>query len=147
MRLNIHHKITIILTVTVAVILSGVYIYLNRNLREYTYLRIRTNLLRESNLAKLHLEEVNSNNLTIDEVDAVADQIGDRLGLRATIIGSNGRVLGDSELNGENLRNVENHLYRPEVQDALKTGLGVSRRFSTTIQKDMLYMARPFAPN
>ena len=145
LKLNIYHKITLILTVTVAVILSGVYFYLNKNLREYTYQRIKTNLSKESDLAKFHLEETFGKGLPLEGIDAIADQIGARLDLRATIISLGGRVLGDSELEGEDFRALENHLFRPEIQNALKSGLGESRRFSTTIQKDMLYTARLFA--
>ncbi len=144
MKLSIHHKITLILAVTVAVILSGVYFYLNKNLKEYTYQRIKTNLSKESDFAKLHLEGAFDKDLSLKEIDSIADKIGARLDLRATVIGLDGRVLGDSELGSEDLKRVENHLFRPEVQNALKSGFGESRRFSTTVQKDMLYMARIF---
>ena len=144
MKLSIHHKITLILAVTVAVILSGVYFYLNKNLKEYTYQRIKTNLSKESDFAKLHLEGAFDKDLSLKEIDSIADKIGARLDLRATVIGLDGRVLGDSELGSEDLKRVENHLFRPEVQNALKSGFGESGRFSTTVQKDMLYMARIF---
>lgn len=64
--------------------------------------------------------------------------------MRATIIALDGAVLGDSELNTQELQKIENHLYRPEVQEALQSKYGVKRRFSTTIQKDMLYVATTF---
>ncbi|MCK5268100.1 MAG: HAMP domain-containing protein, partial [Spirochaetes bacterium] len=144
LRLNIHYKITLILTATVAVILSGVYFYLNNNLREHTYRRIKANLSKQSDLAGLHIEKTFAKDPSLAGIDSSADEIGARLGLRVTVIGSDGKVLGDSELAGEALRAVENHLFRPEIQNALATGFGESRRFSTTIQKDMLYIARSF---
>ena len=144
MRLNIHHKITLILTVTVAVIFSGIYLYLNKNLKEYAFQRIKTNLSQELSFAKVHLESSFSQTLSPQKVDDITNQIGESLNLRATIISLDGTVLGDTEINSEKLLNVENHLMRSEVQGALKSGFGESRRFSTTIQKDMLYMARLF---
>jgi two-component system phosphate regulon sensor histidine kinase PhoR len=144
LKLSIHHKITLILTLTVAIILSGAYVYLNKNLRDYTYQRIKSNLAEETDLAKLYLEQISREDFDIKAMDTHADQIGERLDLRATVIALDGRVLGDSELNGKDLQTVENHLFRPEIQQALGSGLGESRRFSTTIQKDMLYMARTF---
>ena len=144
LRLNIHYKITLILTATVAVILSGVYFYLNNNLREHTYRRIKANLSKQSDLAGLHIEKTFAKDPSLAGIDSITDEIGARLGLRVTVIGSDGKVLGDSELAGEALRAVENHLFRPEIQNALATGFGESRRFSTTIQKDMLYIARSF---
>ena len=53
-------------------------------------------------------------------------------------------VLGDSDLDLKEVEAVENHLYRSEVQEALKSGFGKSRRFSTTVQEDMLYTATVF---
>ena len=72
LRFNIHYKIILILTFTVVVILSGIYFYLNKNLREYTYQRIKASLSKEADLAKLHLESVFSKNLSLKETRALA---------------------------------------------------------------------------
>jgi len=40
-------------------------------------------------------------------------------------------------------RTVENHLQRPEIQLARSNGLGVVERYSTTVDRDMLYAAVP----
>ena len=141
MKLPVHYKITFVLLIIIAVILSGIYLYLNKNLREYTFQRIKTNLINQLTLCKSYLEEESVQEIQSYEIDTVADKIGNNLKLRVTIIDLSGTVLGDSELEGKELREVENHLYRPEVQQALKSGMGESRRFSTTIQKDMLYVA------
>ena len=76
--------------------------------------------------------------------DAIADEIGKALNLRVTLIAQNGTVIGDSDLSVDGLKQVENHGDRPEVQDAIKKGIGVSKRYSYTIKKYMLYMAVPF---
>ncbi len=120
------------------------YFYLNKNLKEYTYQRIRGDLLRESALAAAHLEATFDNQLSMKEIGAIADRIGESLQLRTTIIGLDGVVLGDSDLDEQGLKVVENHLLRPEIQDALKYEFGEGHRFSTTVHKDMLYMARLF---
>lgn len=144
MRLNVQHKITLILTLTVGLILSGVYIYLNHHLKEYTYNRIKSNLANESSLAKLLLERVYDQLTTPIQIDSFADEIGKSLSLRVTIIGQDGEVMGDSELNPQEIRGTENHLAREEIQSALTGGIGTSRRFSSTIQKDILYTAQIF---
>jgi len=140
-RINIHYKITLIFGVIIAVILSGIYIYLNKNLQEYTYQRLKTNLLKEVSLSKSFLEQYYTKDIKSRQLDKIADEIGKDLGLRVTIIDLDGTVLGDSELDGMELKEVENHFYRPEVQQALCSGIGESRRFSTTVRKDMLYIA------
>lgn len=78
---------------------------------------------------------------TRGDLDAEADALG-RLGsARVTFIAGDGTVIGDSEVPSAALASVENHASRPEVQQALKAGLGISRRYSATLHIDMLYVA------
>ena len=144
MRINIHYKITLIFTVIIAIVLFGVFIYLNKNLREDTYQRIRTNLIKQTYLCKTYLEESSAKKIQGYKLDRIADKIGKDLNLRVTIIGLDGTVLGDSDLNEVELKKVENHLHRPEVQQALHSGIGGSRRFSATVKKKMLYVATTY---
>lgn len=144
MRINIHYKITAIFVIITACILFGIYLYLNNGLKEYTFQRIKTSLLKETRLTKSFLEANFTEASQSQELDAIADKIGTDLDKRVTIISREGKVLGDSELNEKELMKVENHLYRLEVHDALKSGIGESRRFSTTIKKDMFYIAATF---
>lgn len=77
------------------------------------------------------------------ELDAEADAFG-RLGsARVTFIAPDGTVVGDSEVSADGLAAVENHATRPEVQQAMREGLGIARRYSATVQRDMLYVAVP----
>lgn len=70
--------------------------------------------------------------------------------IRLTIIDRTGSVIFDSELPQEKLSAIENHLQRPEVQEALRNGSGSSTRHSTTVGVDFLYLAKkisePFPP-
>jgi C4-dicarboxylate-specific signal transduction histidine kinase len=50
-------------------------------------------------------------------------------------------VLGDSERSVEQVRSMENHLRRPEVQAALSRGSGTAQHQSATLGKEMLYVA------
>lgn len=144
MKINIHHRITLVFIIISAIILFGVFIYLSNNLQEYTYNRIKTNFTKQIELCKSYLAESSLINNMDYGLDKIADTIGADLDLRVTIIGLNGIVYGDSDLERDKLFNIENHLYRPEVQQALRSGIGESRRFSTTIKKDFLYIASVF---
>lgn len=62
--------------------------------------------------------------------------------LRITFIDFSGNVLGDSEAN---FREMENHLYRKEIQEALEGRIGNDMRVSKTVSTDFLYVAVPFA--
>ncbi len=57
---------------------------------------------------------------------------------RATVIGASGVVLADSE---EDIRKMENHGSRPEIQEALVKGAGSAIRYSRTLDIDMFYVA------
>jgi two-component system phosphate regulon sensor histidine kinase PhoR len=70
--------------------------------------------------------------------DPVCREIGRELGVRVTVIGLDGKVLGDSD---EASVGMENHGARPEVVDALAKGVGTSTRYSTTVHHEMLYQA------
>ncbi|HUD72984.1 MAG TPA: histidine kinase dimerization/phospho-acceptor domain-containing protein, partial [Dongiaceae bacterium] len=73
--------------------------------------------------------------------DPFADRLGRDLRVRVTLIAADGTVLGDTDLDGEALRTVENHAGRPEVAAALATGDGRAVRYSHTLGVDLLYVA------
>ncbi len=73
--------------------------------------------------------------------DSLADSAGAALGRRVTLIRPDGVVIGDSEFSGEDLLQLQNHSTRPEVVDARKTGVGVSRRRSPSAGDDEFYLA------
>ena len=147
MRISIQHKITLIFVIISAFILCSVFFYLTKNLTDFTYNRIKTNVAKQISLCKSYLVDTAFDDINSYDLDVIADKIGHDLDLRVTLIGLDGTVYGDSKLEGENLRKVENHLYRSEVQQALKSGTGESRRFSTTIKEDFLYIASVFNKN
>ena len=74
-------------------------------------------------------------------LDSLANAAGGALGHRVTLIDSTGRVVGDSEFDPPALDELENHLTRPEIQSALRTGTGESRRVSASAGDEELYAA------
>lgn len=58
-----------------------------------------------------------------------------------TLIDGAGAVLGDSEVEVPALPRLENHGDRPEVREALATGVGSAVRHSATTGVDLLYVA------
>lgn len=76
-------------------------------------------------------------------IDALADQLGNDIHARVTVLNQEGLVLGDSYESGETLRRMDNHLTRQEVREALATGMGVSARLSDTVGIRMLSLALP----
>ncbi len=70
-----------------------------------------------------------------------AQVFGRTLGARVTLIAADGTVVGDSMVAAADLPQLDNHGTRPEVVQAAREGKGSARRFSQTLQVDMLYVA------
>lgn len=68
----------------------------------------------------------------LEDMDAVRENT------RVTLIDASGEVLYDS---GKQEEHLENHLDRPEMQEALKSGSGQDVRRSETLDQDMFYYA------
>ena len=75
-----------------------------------------------------------------NQLDGFIKKLGGKIHTRVTIIATDGTVLADSE---ENIQSMENHSHRPEVVEALQGKTGRSIRFSSTANRDMLYVAIP----
>lgn len=78
------------------------------------------------------------------EMDAFLKSFTGKIQERITIIDKEGTVLADSE---KDPATMESHKIRPEVIDALSTGVGKSMRFSVTLEEEMLYVALPIEQN
>jgi two-component system, OmpR family, phosphate regulon sensor histidine kinase PhoR len=75
---------------------------------------------------------------TDSSLDSLAKKAGRDIGARVTIVAQDGAVLGDT---WEDPATLENHLSRPEIQQALTSGAGQSTRYSTTTNESMMYVA------
>jgi two-component system phosphate regulon sensor histidine kinase PhoR len=144
MMIKLHWKLTFIFCLVVILALSAGYFYLVPRLKSTVENNISSNIKHELLLGKELLDVSLSNTANVLDFQSDALKLGRALGLRATVISPAGQVLGDSDLTKEQLMTVENHSDRPEVQDALRKSFGVSKRFSHTVKKNMLYMAIPF---
>src|SRR4029078_3024183 len=66
-----------------------------------------------------------------------------RTGDRLTLIASDGTVLSDNWALLGGIKHLENHANRPEFQSAMSDNPTFVRRFSDTVQSEMLYYAVP----
>lgn len=64
--------------------------------------------------------------------------------LRLTLIDSTGIVLFDSNVSSDSLAYVENHLHRPEIEQAMMHSMGSDERKSATINQPLYYVAKTF---
>jgi two-component system phosphate regulon sensor histidine kinase PhoR len=121
------------------VILAGVAlveIYLGTMWERRLLEQTREELVREAMLVMAHIEQRSPSS-----VDEAVDALAGVLEARVTVVDSEGTVRGDSELDEQELRRIENHAGRPEIVEALRSGVGKSVRYSTTLRTDMMYVA------
>ena len=70
----------------------------------------------------------------VDEYAAASDS-------RITIILQDGYVIVDSDVEASKIDDLDNHSDRPEIISAFKNGYGSSKRYSSTVKKEMFYFA------
>jgi two-component system phosphate regulon sensor histidine kinase PhoR len=76
--------------------------------------------------------------------DGGARLLKEKNGARITIIGSDGRVLGDSD---HDSAGMDNHMGREEIQQALVAPSGMAIRMSDTLKYDSVYVAKRVEQN
>jgi len=143
MRFGLREKLFGVSVLLIAVVGLASGLYLERQLRNWVIDGIETDVLRHARATRTLVLSTDAAEQPAT-MDPLADRLGEATGARITIIDRDGRVLGDSELDLEGVRTVENHSGRPEVEEALAEERGSSRRYSTTVEREMYYVALPY---
>ncbi len=122
------------------IILSGLLLYLSGFLRDSYLKTLEERLEAECELLSAETYSLRQSGASPSALEDYARASAASLGLRFTIIDSDGTVLADSEVDPATM---ENHLTRPEVQQALAQGSGSNVRRSATTGINTLYVAVP----
>jgi two-component system phosphate regulon sensor histidine kinase PhoR len=144
-RAGLHLKVfaTALAAVVVALVVAGLVIA--TSIRRQTDRRIEATLVAETRLAAELLGQSALQGASLQLLDAEADRMGALIGARVTLVSRDGRVVGDSAEPVEGLTALENHADRPEILGAAAGAVRTARRFSATLNIDMLYVAAPVA--
>ena len=147
MALGVRAKFLIVTILIVAAVDLAAGVYLQWKLRAAQEQRIEDELSRQARAARDLLDLGLANDTlewTAESLDPIADRLGRSFEDRVTIIAADGSVLGDSQVSVTDLYEVDDHSTRPEVLSAGVDRCGLSRRYSTTVDTDMLYCAIEF---
>ncbi|MBN2804238.1 MAG: PAS domain-containing protein [Deltaproteobacteria bacterium] len=139
--MRVRFIIAVFVTVLLGVVASGAF--LSSELKKSINIRSQKELENHAALMSVFVSELLDSD-TISDGMKIARKAADKTDMRVTIILSDGKVIGDSELTIEDVVNLENHGSRPEVIKALKSGNGFSHRYSATVEYEMLYAAKTF---
>jgi two-component system phosphate regulon sensor histidine kinase PhoR len=118
----------------------GLTVYLSDQVRQVRLADLEAQLLGNARLLAESTAPLLQTGTTPETLDELVRRWAAPLGARVTIIGADGVVLGESH---EDRTQMDNHLSRPEVQQALNAGQGSSMRYSATLGYEMMYAAVP----
>ena len=138
--MGIRSRIFLIIFGLLSLSISITYIVAERDLVSTLKLQIVNELEKQANLLVSSIGTLNNFN-SLEEADIVADKLAIASNSRVTLIRNNGVVIGDSELSFDQLNLIDNHGNREEVIEALKFKTGWSSRYSSTLDKDLIYFA------
>ncbi len=132
-------RLFVISVIFLAVFVAGLGIYLHQVLRTWTVTVIEEDLQVRAILVQDAMK------LSADELDyhSFIDTFRDIDEQRITLFDEQGRPLADTHLNEKTLQQMGDFAERPEVAEALAGQPALSRRYSESIDREMLNFALP----
>jgi len=134
-------RLTLIMIAMIALSVSAAGLFMVKTFKENHINALEDNMVREMQIisAKMNWKSGEISSL-YDYYSNEAKELQRYTGARVTFIRNDGVVLGDS--NGDP-RDMDNHLNRTEIKEALASGTGRSIRASETVKQNMMYVAIP----
>jgi two-component system phosphate regulon sensor histidine kinase PhoR len=132
-------RLALTYTALALLIMAGLGWTLVGAIRDFAVLQLRSDLLGETEIAADFVAPVLASFRTPDELAGVVERVATNLRARVTVVAADGTVIADSE---SDPGTMDNHAGRPEVQDAFRTGVGLSTRGSSTLDEPYLFAAR-----
>jgi len=123
----------------IVVALLAVTAFARDAVRTFHFQQVRENLEIQARLIESHLAHLLAKGRSA-ELGTLSKVVGERAGLRLTIVRADGSVLVDSH---RDPRTMDDHGTRPEIRTAYRGEVGSSTRFSHTLQQHMMYVALP----
>jgi two-component system phosphate regulon sensor histidine kinase PhoR len=135
---SLRWRIAVLYLVLILLAMGGLAIYLSHLVRQSHLSDLEEKLTAEARLIGDAVKMTSNWDQAESQFDGLAQHYADLLDARVTFISADGTVLGESHTDRTQM---DNHLSRPEVQEALKTGQGNSTRLSRTMGYRMMYAA------
>jgi two-component system phosphate regulon sensor histidine kinase PhoR len=137
---SLRWRIAVPYVILILVATLGLTVYVSGQVEQVRLSDLEAQLLAEARLLADSVAPLLEEGGDPEILDALARHWSSLQDARVTIIGTDGTVLGESH---EDRTQMDNHLNRPEVQEALTAGQGTSRRYSATVRYEMMYTAVP----
>jgi two-component system phosphate regulon sensor histidine kinase PhoR len=138
-KLDFRLRLSLLFSGLALLALAVLYVHSSRAVRDFALQSAREGLRADVGLAADLIQE--SFRRPESQAQALAARLSGQLGCRVTILGLDGRVLGDSEAHPAAWLQFEHHEGRPELATAARGGYGESLRFSAILGQEVLYIA------
>ena len=135
---KIRWRIAIPYVILLGIVLGMLAFFVVGFMEDTYHKNLEQKLLSEARLAGEVLDDLLLQDAGAASHSQVIMHYAELLSARVTVLDETGLVLGDSL---EDPAKMDNHLYRPEVQQALREGSGSAMRYSRTMGYDMMYGA------
>jgi len=135
---SIRWQIAIPYTALILIAMICLSAFLSARVEKNAIMDLQNRLENEALLLSGYLTADQISALNSTELSTLVDAWSKKLETRISIISVDGAVLADSD---QEPTLMENHLYRPEIQQALKEGVGSASRYSSTMKVNYLYTA------
>ncbi len=136
MKRTLFRRFVLAYLVIGSLLLLTLEIYLARTVKDSYISTLRENLAVQ---ARLIADQ--ATNLNARDLDHFCRQYGEKTGARVTIVDSHGNVLGDSD---DPAGSIETYLDTPEIKEADLSDIGSAIRYSSALDKNLLYLALAF---
>ncbi|OMF21551.1 PAS domain-containing sensor histidine kinase [Paenibacillus sp. FSL H8-0548] len=134
-------RLTLIMIVMIALSVSAAGLFMVKTFKETHIEALEDNMVREMQIISAKMEWKSGDLPSLySYYSKEAKELKGYTGSRVTFIRNDGTVLGDSDTDP---KEMENHLDRMEIQEALETGTGRVIRASSTTKQNMMYVAIP----
>lgn len=144
MKLPLSWKWFIGLAVLLVDLLLVIYFAIRITLPPYLARQTQADLKRDAIIVRDVFEsQLAAPHPSFTDINRLCHNLSKETGLRITVIAPDGTVVGESDKPESELASIENHLKRPEIEQAIREGLGIATRHSHTIGVDLLYVAVP----
>ncbi|MVP00922.1 two-component system histidine kinase PnpS [Paenibacillus lutrae] len=140
------HKFRVRLTVILMIMIGGSMliagVFMAKLLEDSHIKELESNLVRELRVMETmgDWNRAGEEEFLIPYYTQQAQRLKQYTEARVTYIREDGQVLGDSD---ENPAEMDNHMNRAEITQAMKEGAGYTIRHSNTLERNMLYAAIP----
>jgi len=141
---TIRWRISLPFAILIVVTMVGLAIYYTQLTRKIFEDNLKTSLLADARVIADTAAPLLEAPEDTQEVNELAKRYARLLGLRVTIIRADGSVVGESHADQNQM---DNHLSRPEVKQAVAGLEATQTRFSATVRTNYLYAAVPIRVN